>query len=415
MRLQGAHEQRRAAQRGPRHGVPGADPRRHARRAHQVDRCMRRVHAVAAHPAEQERRRSVDLPHELYDVTAWSVGPMAGVDVALCNAAVSGDPLSADAPIAAKAEGSGAFAIAVPWTDSGQARLVTLALRDGIDGRVTDRAFTTQGRTFPRGTVVFPAGANTPEKMTRLAQLAQEVGASSWHITFPTAPEADALAGLGLLRRTGVQFHWSNAGYATFDDFLAALSSSRRKVIKRERREALAGRTVRRLSGYDITEADWDFFFACYQDTGGRKWGSPYLNRAFFSLIGERMGKDIILLIAEDAGRPVAAALNFVGGDCLYGRYWGRVADVAFLHFELCYYQAIEIAIERGLARVEAGAQGEHKLARGYAPVATHSAHWIAHPGLLSAVARYLEAERPAVADEIETLDSFTPFKENLS
>ncbi|MFZ4120475.1 MAG: GNAT family N-acetyltransferase [Caulobacterales bacterium] len=283
------------------------------------------------------------------------------------------------------------------------------------------------GRYYPKLQTAAPfTPATGPRLLTDKAQvrealvsgaiaLAQEVGASSWHITFPTAPEADALAGLGLLRRTGVQFHWSNAGYATFDDFLAALSSSRRKVIKRERREALAGRTVRRLSGYDITEADWDFFFACYQDTGGRKWGSPYLNRAFFSLIGERMGKDIILLIAEDAGRPVAAALNFVGGDCLYGRYWGRVADVAFLHFELCYYQAIEIAIERGLARVEAGAQGEHKLARGYAPVATHSAHWIAHPGLLSAVARYLEAERPAVADEIETLDSFTPFKENLS
>jgi predicted N-acyltransferase len=242
---------------------------------------------------------------------------------------------------------------------------------------------------------------------------AQALNCSSWHATFTTPQDQAALAGLGLLERTGVQFHWTNNGYTSFEAFLAALSSGKRKSIRRERRDALAGRTVRRLRGKDILEKDWDFFFACYQDTGARKWGSPYLNRRFFSLIGERMGDDLFLLIAEEAGRPFAAALNVLGGDCLYGRYWGRLADVPFMHFELCYYQAIDIAIELGLPRVEAGAQGEHKLARGYAPVATTSAHWIAHPGLNAAVARFLEAERPAMADEIEQLDGFTPFRRN--
>jgi predicted N-acyltransferase len=208
-----------------------------------------------------------------------------------------------------------------------------------------------------------------------------------------------------------MQFHWVNAGYGAFEDFLSALSSGKRKTIRRERRDALAGRRIRRLQGREITEADWDFFYACYQDTGARKWGSPYLNRSFFSLIGERMGDELILLIAEEAGRPIASALNVLGGDCLYGRYWGRVAAAPFLHFELCYYQAIDIAIELGLPRVEAGAQGEHKLARGYAPVATTSAHWMANQGLHDAVARYLAAERPAIADEIELLDAYTPFR----
>lgn len=243
--------------------------------------------------------------------------------------------------------------------------------------------------------------------------LAEQTRASSWHATFTTAQDQASLTGLGFLPRTGVQFHWANAGYGSFEDFLGALSSGKRKTIRRERRDALAGRTIRRLRGAAITEADWDFFFACYQDTGTRKWGSPYLNRSFFSLIGERMGDELILLIAEEAGRPIASALNVLGGDCLYGRYWGRVADAPFLHFELCYYQAIDIAIELGLPRVEAGAQGEHKLARGYAPVATTSAHWMAHPGLQEAVARYLAAERPAIADEIELLDGYTPFRKS--
>ncbi len=240
---------------------------------------------------------------------------------------------------------------------------------------------------------------------------AQTLGASSWHATFTTDHDQALLADEGFLARTGVQFHWANQGFGAFDDFLGVLSSGKRKTIRRERRDAAAGRTIRTLRGKEITEADWDFFFACYEDTGARKWGSPYLNRTFFSLIGARMGDALILLIAEEGGRPIASALNVLGGDCLYGRYWGRVADAPFLHFELCYYQAIELAIGLGLARVEAGAQGDHKLARGYSPVPTRSAHWISHPGLHEAVARYLDAERPAVADEIEQLDAYTPFK----
>jgi hypothetical protein len=243
------------------------------------------------------------------------------------------------------------------------------------------------------------------------AHLAQEIGASSVHVTFSTQAEAEALAGLGYLRRTGVQFHWTNPGYGCFADFLGALSSQKRKSIRRERERAAESVTIRILTGRDLTQAAWDVFFACYMDTGARKWGSPYLNRRFFELIDQRMAERIVLFLAEDGAHPIAAALNFVGSDTLFGRYWGRLADTPFLHFELCYYQAIDYAIAHGLARVEAGAQGEHKLARGYAPVATHSAHWIAHPGLRAAVARYLDAEGPAVAEEIELLDQHTPFK----
>jgi predicted N-acyltransferase len=260
--------------------------------------------------------------------------------------------------------------------------------------------------------------ADDPEIVSKLADaargLARQVGASSVHVTFCLEEETRALAAQGFLARTGVQFHWSNAGYTSFDDFLSTLSSSRRKMLRKERVRAQEGLIIRTRIGAEITRADWDFFFACYQDTGSRKWGRPYLNRAFFRMIGERMGDRVILFVAEDeAGAAAASALNFLGADALYGRYWGRVgAEIPFLHFELCYYQAIEFAIARGLGRVEAGAQGEHKLARGYAPVATHSAHWLAHPGLHNAVRDYLAAERPAIAEEIEDLKAFTPFKD---
>lgn len=243
-----------------------------------------------------------------------------------------------------------------------------------------------------------------------LAQVeAQE--ASSLHVTFLTETEKAEAADAGLLTRAGVQFHWSNPGYATFEEFLGALSSEKRKNLRKERRRAQEACTIRCIEGRDITERDWDHFFACYMDTGARKWGQPYLNRAFFRLIGARMADRIVLFVAEAGGQPIAAALNFLGSDTLYGRYWGRLADVPFLHFELCYYQAIDYAITHGLTRVEAGAQGEHKLARGYVPVATHSVHAIAHPGLRRAVADYLARETPAVADEIELLDQHTPFK----
>jgi predicted N-acyltransferase len=242
-------------------------------------------------------------------------------------------------------------------------------------------------------------------------ELARLAEASSLHITFLTEGEHARLDDVGLLSRTGVQFHWTSAGYATFDDFLAALSSGKRKTIRRERARACEGLEIDALTGGDLRKKHWDFFFECYQDTGSRKWGSPYLNRKFFALIGERMADKVVLFLARENGEPIASALNFVGGDTLYGRYWGRVRERDFLHFELCYYRAIDWAIEHGLTRVEAGAQGEHKLARGYAPVATYSSHWIAHAGFREAVARYLAHETPAVAEEIEMLGEHTPFK----
>lgn len=242
--------------------------------------------------------------------------------------------------------------------------------------------------------------------------LCEREGLSSLHVNFADDADQALMAGRGMLARQDRQFIWENAGYATFEDFLAALSSSHRKTIRRERREAQAGLDIRTLTGPDITETHWDAFFDFYQDTGSRKWGRPYLNRLFFSLIGERMADRIALVMAFDGGRPIAGALNFIGRDALYGRQWGTLEPRPFLHFELCYYRAIDFAIERGLARVEAGAQGEHKLARGYLPRAVHSAHWIADPSLRAAVARFLDQERPAVAEEAEMLaDAYSPFR----
>jgi predicted N-acyltransferase len=243
--------------------------------------------------------------------------------------------------------------------------------------------------------------------------LAQRMRASSVHLTFEPEQTSLELKPLGFLGREGLQYHWFNRGYSCFDDFLGALSSQKRKTLRRERQRAAEGVRIRRLAGTEIKPRDWDFFFRCYMDTGSRKWGSPYLNREFFALIGKRMSDRLVLFIAEANGRPVASALNFIGSEALYGRYWGRVADIPFLHFELCYYQAIDLAIEMKLARVEAGAQGDHKLARGYAPIATHSSHWIADSGLRHAIARYLEAETPAVAEEREALAEHTPFKKS--
>ncbi len=262
------------------------------------------------------------------------------------------------------------------------------------------------------GRRIFAADAGVEAALAQAAiGLAQRAGASSVHATFASAETAARLKPLGFMTRTGIQYHWFNRGYANFEDFLSDLSSQKRKTIRRERARACEGVTIRRLRGDEIKEADWDFFFHCYMDTGSRKWGSPYLNRMFFALLGERMAERCVLFVAEADGAPIASALNLVGGEALYGRYWGRVVDVPFLHFELCYYQAIELAIELGLPRVEAGAQGEHKLARGYVPAPTYSAHWIAHPGLRTAVQRYLDAETPAVTDEAELLMAHTPFK----
>ncbi len=242
--------------------------------------------------------------------------------------------------------------------------------------------------------------------------LTERLGASSLHVTFPDEADWRFMGEQGLLLREDRQYHWLNAGYRDFDDFLAALSSGRRKTIRRERRDAQGEVEIVALTGAEITEDHWDAFFAFYMDTGSRKWGRPYLNRLFFSLLGERMADRVLLVMARREGRWIAGALNLIGDDCLYGRNWGALETVPFLHFELCYYQAIEHAIRLGLARVEAGAQGEHKIARGYLPKPVYSAHWIADPALREPVRRYLDQERQAVRGEMDWLEeAYSPFR----
>ena len=242
--------------------------------------------------------------------------------------------------------------------------------------------------------------------------LCERINASTFGINFPTQDEWRFMGEQGMLRRQNQQYHWLNAGYATFDEFLGALSSGRRKTIRRERRDAVKGLEILALTGKDLTEAHWDAFFTFYMNTGSRKWGRPYLNRLFFSLLNERMADRTLLVLARLNGRYIAGAFNLIGGDCLYGRNWGCVLDVPFLHFELCYYQAIEWAIDHGLARVEAGAQGQHKIARGYLPSAVYSTHYIADPILRAPVARFLEEERRAVQGEMDWLaEEYSPFK----
>lgn len=259
-----------------------------------------------------------------------------------------------------------------------------------------------------------PQAETTRRMLVRAAiGTAAESGVSSAHFNFIDDESWTALKADGLLLRNDQQFHWINRGYKTFDDFLAALASRKRKMVRRERAEAADGLTIERVTGADLTPKHWDAFFRFYMDTGGRKWGSPYLNRKFFSLLHERMANRCMLVIAYEGKKAVAGALNLIGSDALYGRYWGRIIDKPFLHFEVCYYQAIEFAIERGIARVEAGAQGEHKLARGYEPSLTRSAHWIGHPGLREAVARYLDNERAAVEEGIEELAAYAPFRKD--
>ena len=238
-----------------------------------------------------------------------------------------------------------------------------------------------------------------------LVALCDATKASSVHVTFAREAEWKFLAEHGFLQRTDQQFHWHNQGYRNFDDFLATLNSRHRKAIRRERREALAnGITIHALTGSDITEDAWDAFFEFYMETGSRKWGRPYLTRAFFSLIGETMAKDVLLVMARRNGRWIAGAINFIGSDTLFGRNWGAIEHHPFLHFEVCYYQAIDFAIERGLKTVEAGAQGEHKIARGYLPQTTYSAHYIADPGLRRAMPDYLKRERAYVAEAAREL-----------
>ncbi len=259
--------------------------------------------------------------------------------------------------------------------------------------------------------------ARTDENRTILArglqQVCQQMEVSSAHLTFMTGDEAQLAGDQGYLLRQDQQFHWLNDDYENFDAFLASLNSRKRKTIRKERRAALAdnGIEIEWLSGSDLTEAVWDAFYEFYLDTGSRKWGRPYLNRTFYSLIGERMADDIILIMAKRQGRYIAGAINFIGSTTLYGRHWGCIENHPFLHFEVCYYQAIEWTIAHKKQRIEAGAQGDHKLARGYLPQITRSAHFITNPGFRDAIEDYLKRERRAVAHENEILNEMSPFK----
>jgi predicted N-acyltransferase len=262
--------------------------------------------------------------------------------------------------------------------------------------------------------LLVPSGDPAIERalLTSAETLAERLDASSVHATFVPEAEADLAAAAGWLYRYDTQFHWHNHDYDSFEGFLDTLSSRHRKVVRRERRDALPeGLTVKWLSGADLTESAWDAFYEFYEDTGSRKWGQPYLNRLFFSLLSQSLADSVVLMLAYDGKTPIAGALNLVGTDTLYGRNWGAARHVPFLHFEVCYYQAIDYAIAHKLKTVEAGAQGEHKLARGYEPTTTRSVHWIGHPDLRRAIADYLVQERRAVTNEQEVLDNYTPFR----
>jgi predicted N-acyltransferase len=284
------------------------------------------------------------------------------------------------------------------------------------------------GRYYPKLQASVPfTPATGPRLLIRTAADVERVGtalaggllglceatkSSSVHVTFARENEWKFLAGHGFLQRTDQQFHWHNEGYGNFEDFLGTLASRHRKAIRRERRDALAnGITIHALTGADITEDAWDSFFEFYMETGSRKWGRPYLTREFYSLIGESMAKEVVLVMARRDGRWIAGAINFIGSDTLFGRHWGAVEHHPFLHFEVCYYQAIDFAIARGLKVVEAGAQGEHKLARGYLPQTTHSAHYIADPDFRRAVRDYLKRERDYVAEAGRELTEAGPFR----
>jgi hypothetical protein len=281
------------------------------------------------------------------------------------------------------------------------------------------------GSYYPKLQIAAPfTPATGPRILTREPELAlpllraaealcAQSGLSSAHATFIEPDQVPLFEAAGWLLREDTQFHWTNRGYASFDDFLEALSSRKRKDLRKERAKAQEGLEIRALRGSGIEARHWDAFWEFYQDTGQRKWGQPYLTRKAFTLMGERMADQILLVLAFDDGEPVAGALNFIGGDALYGRYWGTVVEKPFLHFELCYYQAIDAAIALGLSRVEAGAQGGHKLARGYEPVGTLSAHYIVHEGFREAVADFLVRERQGVAHDREWLGEKTPFKKN--
>lgn len=319
--------------------------------------------------------------------------------------------------------------IAVDGTDGGLAGVVPAYLKSHSQGEyVFDHAWADAwqragGRYYPKLQIAVPFSpvpgprlllrdaAAAPALIAATEAVVRQNGLSSAHATFVAPDQVPLFEAAGWLIRTDSQFHWRNDGYGSFDDFLGALASRKRKAIRKEREAAQAGLEIRQLTGAELTEAVWDVFWIFYQDTGARKWGRPYLTRRFFSLLGERMAERVLLILAYRDGTPIAGALNLIGSDTLYGRYWGAVEDVPCLHFELCYYQAIDAAIARGLTTVEAGAQGSHKLARGYVPVPTYSAHYIPDPGFRAAIADFLERERAAVDRDMAFMAELAPFR----
>ncbi len=318
-----------------------------------------------------------------------------------------GGPACAVAPCYVKGHSQGEYVFDHGWADAYQQ----------AGGRYYPKLLMAVPFTpVPGPRLLVRPGADAASNEQVLAAAAMEVagqnGLSSVHVTFLDKEAQQRLSGLGFLARTGQQFHWHNQSYKTFDDFLTTFASRKRKAVRKERVEALApGITIEHMSGHDISEAHWDAFYEFYVDTGNRKWGRPYLNRKFFSHLGQAMPERCLLVMAKRGGRYIAGALNMIGGDCLYGRYWGAIEQHPSLHFEVCYYQAIEYAIAHGLARVEAGAQGDHKLARGYLPVETYSAHWLADPGLKRAVERFLKQERKMVKESNAALTEMGPYR----
>ncbi|MDO5756667.1 MAG: GNAT family N-acetyltransferase [Rhodobacterales bacterium] len=337
-----------------------------------------------------------------------SVGPGTGWQAQYLTAEAGGQ-IIACAPLYAKSHSQGEYVFDHAWGDAyGRAggRYYPKLQMAVPFTPVTGRRFLTRPGWVDTGRAALVQGA---------VQIAENNALSSLHVTFCTRGEAEAGAKMGLMQRTGQQFHWENEGYADFDAFLAALSARKRKAIRKERRVAQDfGGQITQLTGDAIEPHHWDAVWRFYQDTGARKWGRPYLTRAFFDIAQDTLRDDILLILAQRGGEPVAGAVNFIGASALYGRYWGCAEDHPCLHFELCYYQAIDYALRRGLARVEAGAQGGHKLARGYLPVPTYSLHWIRDTGFAEAVAEYLHAEAEAVEQDIEILTSYGPFRKTL-
>ncbi len=334
-----------------------------------------------------------------------SVGPGTGWQPRYLTATIDGQ-IAAVAPLYAKGHSQGEYIFDHNWAHAyeGAGARYYPKLQIAVPFTpVTGRRFLTRPGYEAVGMSALIQGA---------IQIAVDNELSSVHATFCTEAEAIAGAEMGLLHRVGQQFHWLNDGYDTFDDFLASLSSRKRKNIRKERAQANDfGGEIIELTANQIQPEHWDAFWRFYQDTGNRKWGTPYLTRQFFDCAQDTLRDDMLMVLAMREGRAVAGALNFIGHDTLFGRYWGCTEHHACLHFELCYYRAIDFAIAQGLAKVEAGAQGEHKLARGYMPTPTHSLHWFGDPGFRDAVARYLDAERTAVDHEIEVLTSYGPFR----